>query len=323
MRNKRKAAMIMTAMVLAATAALSGCGSHVSKEAKEYQTQAMEAFEKGDYAAAVEQAQNALKEAGEEPSDFEKEVRLNLAMSLYASGDTEGALKEYETLISEDDEDFKPYFLRGCMYAKQGNLTEADSDFKEAIVRNGSDYDLYLGIYEALSDAGEQTRAKTFLKRALKVDGDEAEDFLKKGYVYYLLEDYDAARTQLAEAVENDSLDAMLYLGMTEAKAGNTQEAMKSFEEYKTRKKDDPKAVGLLASSMNECGMHEEAIAYFEEAIAGTSEDEELQSLKKGQIAAYEKSGDFETAKKLTEEYLSDWPDDEEVKKEQTFLATR
>ena len=53
--------MIMTAMVLAATAALSGCGSHVSKEAKEYQTQAMEAFEKGDYAAAVEQAQNALK----------------------------------------------------------------------------------------------------------------------------------------------------------------------------------------------------------------------------------------------------------------------
>ena len=323
MNKKWKRMLPVAAMLVVTAGLLTACGSRVSKEAKEYQARAQEAFESGDYAAAIEQDQNALKEAGDEPSDFERGVRLNLAMALFASGDADAALKEYETLISEDDEDYQPYFLRGCLYTKQGNIAEADSNFKEAIVRNGSDYDLYLNIYEALSDVGEQTRAKTFLKRALKIEGDDAEDYLKKGYINYLLEDYDTARTLLSEAVENDSLDAMLYLGMTEARAGNTQDALKSFEEYRTREKDEAKAIAELAASMNECGMHEEAISYYKDAIEATSKEEDLQALKRGLIAAYEKSGDFESAKQAAQDYLAEWPDDADVKKEQTFLETR
>lgn len=47
------------------------------------------------------------------------------------------------------------------------------------------------------------------------------------------------------------------------------------------------------------------------------------QNLMKSAIAAYEYSGDFDSAKKMMKEYLKAYPDDEEAKHENIFLETR
>ena len=64
------------------------------------------------------------------------------------------------------------------------------------------------------------------------------------------------------------------------------------------------------------------AIEYFQSGIAMeevTNEQELLQNL----VIAYEKSGDFSSAKTTMEQYLEDYPDDEDAQREYIFLCTR
>ena len=322
MRRKTGIAAGFAIMILTASLALSACGGGLSKEAQEYRAQGIEAYENSDFETAAEEFEKALEEVGDRVSEKEMDIRYYLAASLYGIADYDGALAQYDTLAAEDEENYRPYFLRGCVYAKTGRIDEADGEFKEAIVRNGADFDLYISIYQTLADAGEQKRGTVYLKRAKKIEAEKPEEYCKLGHIYYLLEDYDNARTNLSEAVDNDVLDAMLYLGMTEAKAGNTDEAKKSFEEFANRKKDDAAAIGRLAASMLSCGMAEESIPYFEEAISMT-EGEEQKDYKKGLIGAYEQITDFDKAKELAEEYVAAWPEDQEAAKELEFLSTR
>ena len=49
----------------------------------------------------------------------------------------------------------------------------------------------------------------------------------------------------------------------------------------------------------------------------------DLATIRKNTIICYENLGDFEKAKSLMEAYVADYPDDEEAKKDYTFLKTR
>ena len=47
------------------------------------------------------------------------------------------------------------------------------------------------------------------------------------------------------------------------------------------------------------------------------------QEMRFNEIAAYEKTGDYESARTKLKEYVEDYPDDERAAKEAEFLETR
>ena len=59
------------------------------------------------------------------------------------------------------------------------------------------------------------------------------------------------------------------------------------------------------------------------EAAAKMPDATDLATIRKNTIICYENLGDFEKAKSLMEAYVADYPDDEEAKKDYTFLKTR
>ena len=66
------------------------------------------------------------------------------------------------------------------------------------------------------------------------------------------------------------------------------------------------------------------ALNYFNLGIDIEGNSEELnQEMRFNVIAAYEQSGDWESAKVKLTEYLEDYPDDEAAQKEMEFLNTR
>ena len=63
---------------------------------------------------------------------------------------------------------------------------------------------------------------------------------------------------------------------------------------------------------------------YYRLALAREDNSEKMtKEMRFNMIVAYEKMGDLESAKVLLKEYLEDYPDDEDAKKEIEFLETR
>ena len=85
----------------------------------------------------------------------------------------------------------------------------------------------------------------------------------------------------------------------------------------------------LTSYDLYELGMQEMQDGNYKNALTYFNSGLELekvpnkQNLMKSAIAAYEYSGDFDSAKKMMKEYLKAYPDDEEAKHENTFLETR
>ena len=77
-----------------------------------------------------------------------------------------------------------------------------------------------------------------------------------------------------------------------------------------------------MAQTLMNSGDYETAKQYLE-AAAEMPDATDLATIRKNTIICYENLGDFEKAKSLMEAYVADYPDDEEAKKDYTFLKTR
>lgn len=155
---------------------------------------------------------------------------------------------------------------------------------------------------------------------------------------------YEEALAQFQEAAESSdrekSAEGYRGLGMAYYESGEYAKALESFQ----------KAVDLggretvqLYHLMSVCGMQawtdgeEDETAYASVleyiqtglALAETGSDGDtpdadmIREMKYNEIICYEKLADWENARQKAEEYLSEYPDDEAVRKEAEFLETR
>ena len=53
-----------------------------------------------------------------------------------------------------------------------------------------------------------------YLETSLKTEAKTAEDYCERGKVYYYMEDYDNARTELSAAADKNSTEAVLLLSL-------------------------------------------------------------------------------------------------------------
>lgn len=329
----------LTAVICATVLILSACGTDTT--AKEgYRQYGISCMESGDYEAAIEAFQKALDQSVGSVSALDLDICYYKAEAQYLNGDYEDALETYTALINYNG-DARAYYLRGCLYYTTGTEAEEGQgakDLEAAVEADPDNYELYIGIYNVLSavkadyDSTEgigevyvdltEDEITEYLYSALAIKGDDAEDYMQKGRIYYMLDDMDSALSYLEQAAEGGEAEAYYYLTQVYHALGDTDAADAAFESYINS--EDMDAEGLYeigVTQMNEED-YESAITCFTMALS-LEEITNEQELQKGLILAYEYSGDFESAKSLIADYMAAYPDDEEMEQESIFLETR
>lgn len=153
-----------------------------------------------------------------------------------------------------------------------------------------------------------------------KNPSEEGVKYLKKGQ-------YKEAEAFFEEAIktENNVGDAYRGIGLSKWEQGSYEEAKAAFE---SALENGTEKTGTLYNLLGNCEMRLDnvsgALNYYRLAIEAKDNSEALaQEVKFNMIAAYEKQGDWESAKLKLREYVAEYPEDEEAQKESKFLETR
>ncbi len=273
----------------------------------------------GDYEGAIADFDQALVNCGMEADAVAYDISYYKASAYVSLGELNEALEVYSHLV-----DYKPsadtYMGRGAVYARMGNLEMARADFDRVLQEEPDNYSRYVEAYQLLEAAGQTEAGQEYLRRALEIERDKNADNLERGKLYYYLQEYDNAKTELERADESDA-EVLLYKGLVYDALGDFAYAKTMYEAYLEQESADGSIYNLIASSEMASGNYEDALATVQRGLANASSGR--QELYRNEIIAYEYLGDFASAKAKMEEYLEMYPQDEEAAREAVFLRTR
>jgi tetratricopeptide (TPR) repeat protein len=279
---------------------------------------------KGEYEPAIENLKLVLKKAKGKVTDLEIDTSYYLALAQYKNSDREGAIKTYSNILAFKDKDSKGYYLRGTVYLANGELDNATSDFDNAIYCDTSDYEMYINIFNNLSNKGYVAEGQDYLNQALELV-ESKDDGLNKGMIYYYLGDTDNALTQLTKAKEAGNNKSLLFLGKVYQLLEDNISAVSLYEEY-IASSESTEGFGAVYNIIGLCKMeeesYEEARTNFRAGIA-LNESDSIKELLFNEIVACEYLSDFTTAAQKMQEYMNQYSDDSTAQREYDFLKTR
>lgn len=310
-----------TAALLAAAVLFAGCGDAKERQEKEeaYRQIGINAMDAGNYDEALEAFNNALAQADGIGSN-EIDICFYRAAAQFASGSYQDAIETYDILLESDKKNSDAYFLRGCVWLKTNEIKKAQEDYEKAIQYAEND-EIYLVIHNSLNGAGYETEAKAYLAEALeKKAGRKAENYTVKGKIYFLQGQYEQAKESLIAAIEKGDAEANLSLAQTYEALGDQKKAAECTDAYVEVNPKSSVAYNQLGKKALREGEYEKAVSLFQEGLA-LEEVTDEQELRSNLIAAYEYSGDFETAKEMMREYVKDYPNDAAAVREYWFLG--
>lgn len=319
-KNRHKLYKFALLVLVFATFFCTGCSGREEKQMQHRQN-GITHMENGKYEKALEEFQAALDLALGEIGEKEIDICFYKAEAQYYLNDIEGAQNTYTAIINYN-KDAKAYFLRGNLYYSLGDEVNALSDYEDAIRNDRKAYDLYIGIYEALLAHGKEIDAVSYLHDALEIRGNTAYDKMQKGRIQYLLGETEMAVSLFEEAIEGKEEEAYYYLAEVQEASGNTAEAEENIKAYISSKSVDSYKLFHVANDQLGKGNFEMAISCLNQALE-LKQVPNKQMIMKTLVIAYEHNRNFEEAKALMAEYVESYPDDEEAKREFTFLETR
>ena len=303
--------------------ALAGFEASIANDtypAQSYRGAGISRMRQGNYEEAVEDFTRAL--ASEKLSKgLQKDILSYRITAFLKLGRLQEAMADCQQLFMVSSPDADGYFLTGMVALAMDSYTEAYSNFGQAFEADSS-YDRAIQIYEAYSERGMEADGTYFLERALEKSAKTDSDYCDRGRVYYYMEDYDNARSELIKASQKGSDESLLLLGMVYLAKGETSSARALFIQYISGTSQSAKGYnGLALCDMKE-GNYNSALVNIEQGLPYAS-TEELQSLLYNEVVIYEKMLDFRTAFQKAAEYLEMFPDDAEMARELTFLRSR
>ena len=319
--KKNRKFIYMTVLVAGMMFFCTGCASERLEEQSQLRLEGITLMENGKYEKALEKFQEALDLSLGEVGDTEIDVCFYKAEAQYMLEDIAGAVATY-TAIIDFNENAKAYFLRGNLYYSLGEEEKAIKDYEKAIERDKNNYELYIGVYEALTAHGKEKEAQAYLNQALELKGNSAYDKMQKGRINFLLGEHKTALSLLEEAAKGKEKQAFYYLAEIYSLMGDEASSKSSMNAYLESGAADSYSLFQIANDELGKGNSEMAIKCLTSAL-------ELESVPNKQIVmktlviAYEQNLEFDSALELIKEYLKDYPEDEEAKRELTFLETR
>lgn len=297
------------------------CISAGYKLAQSYRGSGIVKLRTGDYQGAIDDLTNALNDEKTGKSDRKDLLEYRAAAELKAEL-YDQAMADCQTLAEDYSLNANDYYLTGCVALAMDSYDEASSNFSEAY---GSDstYEMAIQIYEAYLGQDMEADGTRYLEAALKTEAKTADDYCERGKVYYYMDDYENARTELTTAADKGSTEATLILGMVYMAQGDTSNARSFYQQYIDADGDDPaKGYNGLALCDISDGDYDSALQNISQGLGDATSDE-MRDLLFNEIVVYEKKLDFSTALSKAQEYVQTFKDDAAAAKELTFLQSR
>ena len=297
------------------------CISAGYKLSQSYRGSGIVKLRTGDYQGAIDDLTSALNDEKTGKSDQKDILEYRAAAELKAEL-YDQAMADCQTLAEDYSLNANDYYLTGCVALAMDSYDEASSNFSEAY---GSDstYEMAIQIYEAYLTQDMEADGTRYLEAALKTEAKTADDYCERGKVYYYMQDYDNARTELTTASEKGSTEAALILGMVYMAQGDTANARSFYQQYIDADGEDPaKGYNGLALCDIADGDYDSALQNISQGLGDATSDE-MRDLLFNEIVVYEKKLDFSSALSKAQEYVQTFKDDEAAAKELTFLQSR
>ena len=297
------------------------CISAGYKLAQSYRGSGIVKLRTGDYQGAIDDLTNALNDEKTGKSDRKDLLEYRAAAELKAEL-YDQAMADCQTLAEDYSLNANDYYLTGCVALAMDSYDEASSNFSEAY---GSDstYEMAIQIYEAYLGQDMEADGTRYLEAALKTEAKTADDYCERGKVYYYMDDYENARTELTTAADKGSTEATLILGIVYMAQGDTSNARSFYQQYIDADGDDPaKGYNGLALCDISDGDYDSALQNISQGLGDATSDE-MRDLLFNEIVVYEKKLDFSTALSKAQEYVQTFKDDDAAAKELTFLQSR
>ena len=249
------------------------CISAGYKLSQSYRGSGIVKLRTGDYQGAIDDLTSALNDEKTGKSDQKDILEYRAAAELKAEL-YDQAMADCQTLAEDYSLNANDYYLTGCVALAMDSYDEASSNFSEAY---GSDstYEMAIQIYEAYLTQDMEADGTRYLEAALKTEAKTADDYCERGKVYYYMQDYDNARTELTTASEKDSTEAALILGMVYMAQGDTANARSFYQQYIDADGEDPaKGYNGLALCDIADGDYDSALQNISQGLGDATSDE-------------------------------------------------
>lgn len=322
MAIKRKKGVAVFAAAAVSVLLFTGCTDERLEDELDYRQVGINCMESGEYEKAVQAFESALRQRIGGVTDTEIDICFYKAAAQFAAGDTEGALATYNALLDYDEKNGNAYYLRGTLLLGQGDTEGGLADYEKAVKNNSNDFALYVNIYENLAAHNLTEEGENYLNQAFSIKGDSGEALLWRGRIYYLLGQYDNAKTELEAALAKENTMADFYLAKVYEAQGDAAKAAEYYQAYVDTGAADSETMNALGKIEMNKENYEAALSYFEQGLSMETVTNKKE-LMQNSIAAYEYAGDFSAAYDMAQEYIVLYPEDADVQRECVFLSTR
>jgi len=159
---------------------------------------------------------------------------LNQGVEAYQEGDYAAAIEKFNQIIDQNAEAERAYYLRGVSYLQLGQLEKAVADYSNVIEINPKNGDAYSDRGIAYTQLGNYERAIADYNRALELKPKQAQEriYLNRGIAYSQQRNLERAIADYTEAItiNQEFADAYANRGVTQAAMGDKTSAIEDLE---------------------------------------------------------------------------------------------
>lgn len=274
-----------------------------------------------EYVQAIECFQAALAGSNGLVENVDFDLNYYLAAAYTKDGQFSQAEETYDAILALRGNEADAYFLRGNVRMNRSDYEGAKEDFDHAILLEPGDYDMLIEIYQVLAHFGYTETGRTYLQAALEAGGKGMDNFCM-GRIYYYLGEYEKAYLALEEAKGKGGEESYLYLGRAYEATGDYNYAANVYNSYLSSYEGSGELYNQLGLCEMARGDYQKALEAFQAGMQ-LEDTSILQTLSFNEITAYEYLGEYEKATALLNNYLRNYPGDEQAKREYDFLSTR
>lgn len=274
-----------------------------------------------DYGQAIACFQQALSSSNGLVENVDFDLNYYMAAAYVKSGMYQEAEDTYNAILDLRGNEKEAYFLRGNVRLNLSDFEGAKADFDKVIEMDPKNYDRLIEIYEVLENFGYKDTGQAYLQAALN-SGDKSMDTYITGRIYYYLGEYQKAYLALEEAKDKGGVDSYLYLGRAYEATGDYNYASNVYNSYLAKYDGNAEIYNQLGLCELTKGEYQNALEAFQAGMQ-LEDNPVLQSLAFNEIVAYEYLGDYQQAYALLTNYMKNYPDDAQARRELDFLSTR
>ncbi|MDO5345060.1 MAG: tetratricopeptide repeat protein [Lachnospiraceae bacterium] len=275
------------------------------------------------YQEAVDAFEEALSYTDQKMPETVQDLLLYKASAQFRMKDYEGTIESCDAILEDDEvQSADALYLRGASSLCQGEQDMARTDFDRAVALTPEDYTLYLNIYESYESQNLSAVGDEYLQTALNIVPKNAENYYCIGQIYFYLQQYDLAQNALISPVEEKYLPALYLMGRIYLAQEDYAHAGSMYETVRQEDGDSTETYNGLALCCLASGEYDQALEYIGLGLALEGEAGK-QELYFNEIVAYERKLDFAMAKEKAQAYVQKYPTDETGQKELEFLSTR